>query len=96
MQLRNQHVKEMCTDIPRNTRSFYLHVYAIKNWTYPPISQSFLSDDYEGLFWGPWVNFINVFTHSFYTCRSQKLKKLLELTVFFALLGSALVKLLVK
>ena len=38
------------------------------------------------------VNFINVFTGSFYACRSQKRKKLLNLTVFFALLGSALVK----
>ena len=38
------------------------------------------------------VNFINVFTRSFYTCRSWKRKKLLELTVFFALLGSALIK----
>ena len=38
------------------------------------------------------VNFINVFTRSFYACRSQKRKKLLELTVFFAPLGSASVK----
>ena len=38
------------------------------------------------------VNFINVLTHSFYTRRSQKRKKLLELTVFFVLLGSACVK----
>ena len=40
----------------------------------------------------PGVNFINVFTPSFYDCRSQKRKKLLELTAFFVLLGSALVK----
>ena len=38
------------------------------------------------------VNFINMFTRSFYTHRSQKRKRLLELTVFFALLGSAGVK----
>ena len=38
------------------------------------------------------VNFINVFTCSFYACRSQKHKKLLELTVFFALLGSGYIK----
>ena len=37
----------------------------------------------------PRVNFINVFTRSFYTPRSQKRKKLHDLTVFFALLGSA-------
>ena len=38
------------------------------------------------------VNFINVFTHSFYAHRSQKRKKLLELTIVFALLGFAFVK----
>ena len=38
------------------------------------------------------VNFINVFTHSFYAPRSRKCKKLLKLTDFFALLGSACVK----
>ena len=40
----------------------------------------------------PGVNFINVFTHSFYARRSQKQNKLLELTVFYALLGSGRVK----
>ena len=48
----------------------------------------------------PGVNFINVFTCCVYAQRSQKRKKLLELTVFFALLGSARVnaarKMLVK
>ena len=39
-----------------------------------------------------WVHFINVFTRSFYVRRSQKCKKVLDLTVFFALLGSACVK----
>ena len=38
------------------------------------------------------VNFINVITRSFYAHRSQKRKKMLDLTVFFALLGSACVK----
>ena len=38
------------------------------------------------------VNFINVFTRSFYVWRSWKCKKLLNLTVFFELLGSLLVK----
>ena len=38
------------------------------------------------------VNFINVLTSYFYARRSQKRKKLLNLTVFFALLGSARVK----
>ena len=38
------------------------------------------------------VSFINLFTRSFYAHRSQKRKKLLDLTVFFALLGSAQVK----
>ena len=38
------------------------------------------------------VNFINVFMRSFYPCSSQKCKKLFELTVFFALLGSAHIK----
>ena len=46
------------------------------------------------------VNFINVFMGSFYTHSSQKHKKLFDLTVFFALLGSthekAACKLLVK
>ena len=40
----------------------------------------------------PGVNFINMFTRSFYARRSQKCKKLLDLSVFFALLGSARVK----
>ena len=40
----------------------------------------------------PGVNFINVFTHSFYARRSQKSKKLLELTVFIVLLGSGYIK----
>ena len=40
----------------------------------------------------PRVNFINVFTHSFYASRSWKPKKLLELTDFCALLGSACLK----
>ena len=40
----------------------------------------------------PWVNFINVLMRSFYSRRSQKCKKLLNLTVFFALLGSGRVK----
>ena len=34
-----------------------------------------------------WVNFINMIAHSLYTCRPWKHKKLLDLTVFFALLG---------
>ena len=34
-------------------------------------------------------DFINLFTHSFYKRTSQKHKKLLDLTVFFTLLGSA-------
>ena len=38
------------------------------------------------------VDFINVFTRSFYARRSPKRKKVFELTVFFALLGSARVK----
>ena len=38
------------------------------------------------------VNFINMFTGSFYTCRSQKHKKLLDLTEIFVVLGSASVK----
>ena len=38
------------------------------------------------------VNFVNVFTPSFYECRSQKHKKLLDFTAFFALLGSTGVK----
>ena len=44
----------------------------------------------------PAVNFINVFKHSFYTRRSQKRKKLLELIIFFALLRSAHVKVACK
>ena len=40
----------------------------------------------------PGVDFINVFMRSFYACRSQKRKKLLELTDFFALFGPAGVK----
>ena len=40
----------------------------------------------------PGVDFINVFTCSFYEGRSKKCKKLLNLTVFLALLGSARVK----
>ena len=40
-----------------------------------------------------WVtNFINMFKRSFYTWRSQKCKKLIELTVFLVLLGSACIK----
>ena len=38
------------------------------------------------------VKFINVFTQSFYTGRSRKHKKLLNLTVVFEFLGSAHVK----
>ena len=37
-----------------------------------------------------------MFTHSFYDLRSQKLKKLLELTALFGLLGSVCVKALSK
>ena len=40
----------------------------------------------------PGVNFINAFMQSVYARRSGKRKKLLELTVFFALLGSVCVK----
>ena len=40
----------------------------------------------------PGVNFINVFRSSFHARRSHKCKKLHELTVFFALFGSARVK----
>ena len=40
----------------------------------------------------PGVNFINVFMRSFYARRSLKHKKMLDLTVFFALLGSVCVK----
>ena len=42
------------------------------------------------------VNFTNVFTSSFYSSRSQKKKKLLDLTVFFALLGSVYVRAALK
>ena len=38
------------------------------------------------------VNFINLFIRNFSACRSQKRKKLLELPVFFVLLGSARIK----
>ena len=44
------------------------------------------------IYWKSGVNFINVFTRSFYTSRSQRRKKLLDLTLFFALTGSAIVK----
>ena len=40
----------------------------------------------------PGVNFINMFMRSFYYHRPRKRKKLLELTVFFGLLGFASVK----
>ena len=40
----------------------------------------------------PGVNFINVFTHSYSMRRSHKCKKLLDLTVFIAFLGSARVQ----
>ena len=40
----------------------------------------------------PGVNFINVFNRSLYTCISRKRKKLLNLIVFLALLGSVCVK----
>ena len=40
----------------------------------------------------PQVNFIYMFMSSFYACRSQKCKKLIELTLFFAVLGSVHVK----
>jgi len=39
----------------------------------------------------PGVDFINMYTCSFCACKSQKRKKTDNLTVFFALLGSALV-----
>ena len=60
----------------RNTNLQILFVTSLFAWGSPP----------------PRVNFIKVFTHSFYARRSQKLKKLLEFTVFFALLGSGRVK----
>ena len=40
----------------------------------------------------PGLNFINLLTRSFYASRSEKRKKLLELTVIFVLLGSLSVK----
>ena len=40
----------------------------------------------------PGVNFINLFTHSFYARRSQKRKKAAWVDCFFAILGSACVK----
>ena len=48
--------------------------------------------DWEKSGQNPEVNFINVFTRSFYACRSQKSKKLLELTAFFVHLGSVCLK----
>ncbi len=44
----------------------------------------------------PGVDFANMFTHSFYMCRSQKHKITYGLTVIFALLGTVHKKLLVK
>ena len=41
---------------------------------------------------GNWGQFHQHYTNSFYTCRSQKRKKLLELSVFFSLLESACIK----
>ena len=59
-----------------------------------PLSRKYVCEAILG------VNFITVFKRSFYAGRSQKRKKLLELTVFFSLLGSASVtaesKMLVK
>ena len=40
----------------------------------------------------PGVNFINVFTHSFYACRSQKRKKAPWVECLFAILGSACIR----
>ena len=60
------------------------------------IRRIFTSKNWHRCQFSSWVDFINVFTQSFYTGRSQKRKKLLDLTVFFALLGSSCVKLLVK
>ena len=48
------------------------------------------------LFWWLGVNFINVLTCSFYAHRSQMRKKLLELTVFFSILGYAFIKAALK
>jgi len=40
----------------------------------------------------PWINFTNIFTLSFYTCRFRKCKKTDILIVFFTLLGSTHIK----
>ena len=47
------------------------------------------------VYYRPGVNFFNMFTPSFYSRRCRKRKKLLDLTVFFAILGAAR-KMLVK
>ena len=44
----------------------------------------------------PGVNFINVFTHSFYACRSQKRKIDCQVKRLFALSGSVGVKAAIK
>ena len=53
---------------------------------------NFIETIFTDIYVRPGVNFINVFTHSFHERRSQRCKKLLNLTVFLALLGSAWVK----
>jgi len=55
-----------------------------------------LNKSVRRIFKKPGVNFINMFTHSFYSSRSQKHKKTVNSSVFFALLGSAHVKALYK
>jgi len=47
--------------------------------------------------WRSWVNFTNIyFSQNFYVQRSQKCKKIVKLSVFFVLLGSANKKAAIK
>ena len=62
------------------SRLLWFHFKSLSSLEYPVGFESFTRQ--------AGVNFINVFMCCFYTCRSQQHKKLLDLTVFFALLGS--------
>ena len=71
----------------------------VEPWLKNPVGR--IPDLYDHVIDGWWrheelealgVNFINMLTSSFYSSRSQKRKKLLNLTVFFALLEPVHVK----
>jgi len=77
----------------KNTSYIMSWEYKKSHKTLPPPQPAPPHSGHWLIYWG---DFINMFTHSFYVCRSKKRWKIVKSAVFFTLFGFASIKVWVK